>query len=190
VGGVTTVRMYIGYHGFSHWPQFRTAVARCLSHVIKFSERPRPVRFNHSTPCYLGSDLLSPKHLTRPIRHETYMVVGGWGERSLVPSEFRDAFDIPSWLHELPTRFPPIKILLASLEAFLASLPSGGLPPSGGPSGRRTVVPDLGISPSRNPSGAPSMERHLGPSPGSNGALCGLVHISTKSGAVFAPFMG
>jgi hypothetical protein len=27
VGGVTTVRMSIGYHGFSHWPQFRPAVA-------------------------------------------------------------------------------------------------------------------------------------------------------------------
>jgi hypothetical protein len=37
VGGVTTVRMDIGYHGFSHWPQFRPTVARRLAHVIKFS---------------------------------------------------------------------------------------------------------------------------------------------------------
>jgi hypothetical protein len=175
MGGVTTVRMAIGYHGFSHWPQFRPAVARRLAHVIKFSERPRSVRVNHPTPHYLGSDLRSPQHLTRPIRNETYMVAGGWGERSLVPSELRYAFDIPSWVHELPTGFPPIKILLASLEAFLASPPMEGPPPSGvpisRPSGRQTAVPDLGISPSRNPSGAPSLERHLGPNPDPSGNL-------------------
>jgi hypothetical protein len=94
------------------------------------------------------------------------MVAGDWGERSLVPSELRYAFDIPSWLHELPTGFPPIRIILASLEAFLASPPREGPPPSGvpisRPSGRQTAVPDLGISPSWNPSGALSLERHLG----------------------------
>jgi hypothetical protein len=79
VGGVTNVWMSIGYHEFSQWPQFRTAVARRLTHVIKFSEQPRPVRFNHPTPHYLGSDLLSPQHLTHPIRYKTYMVAGGWG---------------------------------------------------------------------------------------------------------------
>jgi hypothetical protein len=175
VGGVTTVWMAIGYHGFFHWPQFRPAVARRLAHVITFSERPRPVRVNHPTPHYLGSDLLSPQHLTRPIRYDTYMVAGSWGERSLVPSELWDAFDIPSWVHELPTGFPPIKIILASLEAFLASPPREGPPPSGvpisRPSGRQKAVPDLGISPSRNPSGATSLERHLGPTPGLSGAL-------------------
>jgi hypothetical protein len=54
------------------------------------------------------------------------MVAGGWGEKPLISSELRDAFGIPSWLHELPTGFPPINIMLASLEAFLASLPGGG----------------------------------------------------------------
>jgi hypothetical protein len=98
------------------------------------------------------------------------MVAGGWGERSLVPSGLWDAFDIPSWFHELPTGFPPIKILLASLEAFLSSPPREGPQPSGvpiiRPSGRQTAVPDLAISPSRNPSGAPSLEWHLGPNTG------------------------
>jgi hypothetical protein len=128
VGGVTTVRMSIGHHGFSQWSQFRTTVAQRLAPIIKFSERSRLVRFNHPTPHYLGSDLLSPQHLTRPIQYETYMVAGGWVERPLISSELRDAFDIPSWLHELPTGFPPITILLASLEAFLASLPGGDHP--------------------------------------------------------------
>jgi hypothetical protein len=106
----------------------RTAVARRLAHIIKFSERPRPVRFNHPNPHYLGSDLLSPQHLMRTIRYETYMVAGGWGERPLISSELWDTFDIPSWLHELPSGFPPINIMLASLEAFIVFLRGGNHP--------------------------------------------------------------
>jgi hypothetical protein len=39
------------------------------------------------------------------------------GGLKLIPEEIRDAFDIPSWLSELPQGSPPIKLLLSCLDA-------------------------------------------------------------------------
>jgi hypothetical protein len=117
------VCLSIGHQVLSQWPQFRSAVDQRLAHIIKLSERPRPVRFDHTTPHYMGSYLLSPHHLTHPIRYETCIVVGGWGELSLIPSKLWDEFGIPSWLHDFPTGLPPIKIILVTLEAVQPIVP-------------------------------------------------------------------
>jgi hypothetical protein len=67
--------------------------------------------------------LLSTRWLDRPVRYQTYMVAGGWGERKLLPAEIRDAFDIPSWLSEFPQGSPPIKLLLSCLDAVQHRVP-------------------------------------------------------------------
>jgi hypothetical protein len=96
---------------------------RLRSHILKHSERPTAVSWNKPTPHYQPTDLLSTRWLDRPVRYQTYMVAGGWGERKLLPAEIRDAFDIPSWLSEFPQGSPPIKLLLSCLDAVQHRLP-------------------------------------------------------------------
>jgi hypothetical protein len=118
VGGITTVRLSMGFHGGAPWPILPFAVKRRLSHILKYSEIPTAVSWNKPTSHYQVTDLLSTRWLDRPVRYKTYMVAGGWGERKLLPAEIRDAFDIPSWLLEFPQGSPPIKLLLFCLEQY------------------------------------------------------------------------
>jgi hypothetical protein len=41
LGGVTNVRLSMGFHGGTPWPILPFAVKRRLSHILKYSERPR-----------------------------------------------------------------------------------------------------------------------------------------------------
>jgi hypothetical protein len=79
VGGITTVRLSMGFHGGAPWPILPFAVKRRLSHILKYSERPTAVSCNKPTPHYQATDLLSTRWLDRPVRYQTYMVAGGWG---------------------------------------------------------------------------------------------------------------
>jgi hypothetical protein len=99
------------------------AVKRRLSHILKYSERPTAVFWDKSTAHYQVTDLLSTRLLERPVRYQTYMVAGGWGERKLIPEEIRDAFDIPSWLLMFPQGSPPIKLILSCLDSVQHSMP-------------------------------------------------------------------
>jgi hypothetical protein len=123
VGGVTTVRLSMGFHGGDPWSILPFAVKRRLSHIFKYSERPTAVSWNKPTAHYQVTNLISTRLLDRPVRYQTYMVAGGWGERKLIPEEIHDAFDIPSWLLEFPQGSPPIKLLLSCLEAVQHRVP-------------------------------------------------------------------
>jgi hypothetical protein len=124
VGGVTAIRLSMGFHGGAPWPTLPFAVKRRLSHILKYSERPTAVSWNKPTAHYQVTDLLFTRLLERPVRHQTYMVAGWWGERTLIPEEIRDAFDIPSWLLEFPQGFPPIELLLSCLDAVQHRVPA------------------------------------------------------------------
>jgi hypothetical protein len=52
VGGVTTVRFSMGFHGGTPWPTLPFAVKRRLSHILKYSERPTAVSWNKPTSHY------------------------------------------------------------------------------------------------------------------------------------------
>jgi hypothetical protein len=75
-----------GFHGGAPWPILPFAVKRRLSHILKYSERPTAVSWNKPTPHYQSADLLSTRWLDLPVRYQTYMVAGGWGERKLLPA--------------------------------------------------------------------------------------------------------
>jgi hypothetical protein len=52
VGGVTTVRLSMVFHGVTPWPTLPFAVKRHLSHILKYSERPTAVSWNKPTAHY------------------------------------------------------------------------------------------------------------------------------------------
>jgi hypothetical protein len=56
VGGITTVRLSMGFHGGAPWSILPFAVKRRLSHILKYSERPTVVSWNKPTPRYQVTD--------------------------------------------------------------------------------------------------------------------------------------
>jgi hypothetical protein len=61
VGGITNVRLSMGFHGGAPWPILLFAVKRRLSHILKYSERPTAVSWNKPTPHYQPTDVLSTR---------------------------------------------------------------------------------------------------------------------------------
>jgi hypothetical protein len=49
VGGFTTVRLSMGFHGGAPWQILPFDVKRRLSHILKYSERPTAVSWNKPT---------------------------------------------------------------------------------------------------------------------------------------------
>ena len=97
LGGVTTSRGTFGSRGIALDIPV-DPLRRSLAHVVKYSERPTPCAIPVTAPHYSLDSLLCVRLAERPVLYPSVFSRTGWGIRKLVPTEFGQAFDLPSYL--------------------------------------------------------------------------------------------
>ena len=122
VGGVTTATGIFGVCGMEPIVIADDPIRRTISHIIKYSEQPKPCSMPFEGPHYTGDDYLAVHRLTLPVVFPSGFSRTGWGQRSFVTSELEHAFDLPSfvsWTSMAGSKVVPIHMFRVVLDAAL-----------------------------------------------------------------------
>lgn len=125
VGGSTTARGVFGREGLDDLDVPIDPLRRGISHILKYSIRPRPCSLPYAGDHYLVNERLSVRHLDKPVVYETRFSRSGWGVRSINDVELAQAFDLPPYLEWNPSfqaNLVPIQMFRVVIDSVLSEI--------------------------------------------------------------------